>query len=73
MVSSGKVGITGPVMGSSSGVSPGAHGRLAVNIGGLDGNGPRRSGFALGVDAHPVFSGAGQGVSLTGGLGGEWY
>ncbi len=58
---------------SSSGVSPGAHGRVAINIGGLNGNGPRRSGFAIGVDAHPLFTGAGRGLSLTAGLGGEWY
>jgi hypothetical protein len=58
---------------SSSGVSPGAHARVAINIGGLNGNGPRRSGFAIGVDAHPLFTGAGQGLSLTAGLGGEWY
>jgi hypothetical protein len=58
---------------SSSGISPGAHARVAINIGGLNGNGPRRSGFAIGVDAHPLFTGVGQGLSLTAGLGGEWY
>jgi len=58
---------------SSSGVSPGAHARVAFNIGGLSGNGPRRSGFAIGADAHPLFTGAGKGLSLTAGLGGEWY
>jgi hypothetical protein len=58
---------------TSSGVSPGAHGRFAFNIGGLNGNGPRRSGFAIGADAHPLFTSAGIGLSLTAGLGGEWY
>jgi hypothetical protein len=58
---------------SSSGVSFGMHGRLALNIGGLSGNGPRRSGFAIGIDAHPLFTGAGKGLSLTAGLGAEWY
>jgi hypothetical protein len=58
---------------SSSGVSPGAHGRVAFNIGGLNGNGPRRSGFAIGVDAHPLFTSVGVGLSLTAGIGGEWY
>lgn len=58
---------------SSSGVEFGAHGRVAFNIGGLNGNGPRRSGFAIGVDAHPLFTPAGLGLSLTAGLGGEWY
>jgi hypothetical protein len=72
-VTSGKIDIHGTVTNSSSGVSPGAHGRVAFNIGGLSGNGPRRSGFSLGVDAHPIFTGAGQGLSLTAGIGGEWY
>lgn len=58
---------------TSSGVSFGAHGRVAFNIGGLSGNGPRRSGFSIGVDAHPLFTGAGKGLSLTGGFGAEWY
>jgi hypothetical protein len=58
---------------SSSGISFGAHGRLAFNIGGLNGNGPRRSGFAIGIDAHPLFTSDGLGMSLTAGLGGEWY
>jgi hypothetical protein len=51
----------------------GAHGRVAVNIGGLSGHGPRRSGFAIGVDVHPIFLPDGPIVSLTGGIGGEWY
>jgi hypothetical protein len=59
---------------SSSGIAGGAHGRLAFNIGGLNGNGPRRSGFAIGVDAHPLlFTANGKGLSLTAGIGGEWY
>jgi hypothetical protein len=58
---------------SSSGVVFGMHGRFAINIGGLSGNGPRRSGFAIGIDAHPLFTGAGKGLSLTAGLGAEWY
>jgi hypothetical protein len=58
---------------SASGVVPGAHARVAFNIGGLSGNGPRRSGLALGVDAHPLFTGAGKGLSLTAGIGAEWY
>ena len=58
---------------SSSGIWPGAHGRFAINIGGLSGNGPRRSGFAIGVDAPPPLHQRGPGLSLTGGLGAEWY
>jgi hypothetical protein len=59
--------------GSSSGIQFGAHGRIAFNIGGLSGNGPRRSGFAIGFDVHPLFTGPAPGLSLTGGLGAEWY
>jgi hypothetical protein len=58
---------------SSSGVSPGIHARVAFNIGGLNGNGPRRSGFAIGIDGHSMYTPAGWGGSLTGNLGGEWY
>ena len=72
-VRSGTLSLTGTTSGSASGVSPGAHGRVAFHIGGLSGNGPRRSGFTINADAHPVFTGAGQGLSLTGGLGAEWY
>ena len=54
-------------------MSPGAHGRIAFNIGGLSGNGPRRSGFDIGVDAHPMFTAQGPALSLTGGIGAEWY
>ncbi len=54
--------------------APGMHGRLAFNIGGLSGNGPRRSGFALGIDAHPVFLKDGtKSFSLTVGVGADWY
>jgi hypothetical protein len=66
---------TGPgvTTSSSSGVSAGAHGRVAFNIGGLSGNGPRRSGFSLGLDFHPLFTGAFRGFSATAGFGAEWY
>ena len=72
-VANGGLSIMGKSLESSSGISPGAHGRIAFNIGGLSGNGPRRSGFSIGVDAHPLFTGAGKGLSLTAGLGAEWY
>ncbi len=58
---------------TGSGVAGGGHARVAFNIGGLSGNGPRRSGFAIGVDAHPMFMGIGKALSLTAGLGAEWY
>ncbi|APR75768.1 Hypothetical protein A7982_01114 [Minicystis rosea] len=72
-VQNSSVSISGSDSESSSGVSPGAHARIAFNIGGLSGNGPRRSGFAIGADAHPMFTGAGKGLSLTVGVGSEWY
>jgi hypothetical protein len=56
-----------------TGVAAGGHGRVAFHIGGLSGEGPRRSGFAIGVDAHPMFLATGRALSLTAGLGAEWY
>ncbi len=50
----------------------GLHGRFAINIGGLSGSGPRRSGFNLAVDVHPVFVDP-LFLSTTLGIGGEWY
>jgi len=49
-------------------VAAGAHGRVAFIIGGLSGRGPRRSGFVIGVDAHPMFLSTGRALSLTLGL-----
>jgi hypothetical protein len=72
-VANESLSINGTQSSSSSGVSAGAHARVAFNIGGLNGNGPRRSGFSIGADAHPLFTGAGKGLSLTVGFGGEWY
>ncbi len=60
-------------VGADSGVRPGANVRAAFNIGGLSGNGPRRSGFAIGFDFHPVFFERATLMSFTVGLGGEWY
>jgi hypothetical protein len=65
-----------PSAGCKSGTSTGigAHARVALNIGGLSGNGPRRSGFSIGVDLHPIFPSDGSlAFSATAGLGGEWY
>jgi hypothetical protein len=58
---------------SGTGVAAGGHARVAFNIGGLSGGGPRRSGFAIGVDAHPMWLSTGTALSLTAGLGAEWY
>jgi hypothetical protein len=58
---------------TGTGVAGGGHARVAFNIGGVSGNGPRRSGFAIGLDAHPMFLATGQALSLTAGLGAEWY
>lgn len=51
----------------------GLHGRGALILGGLSGDGPRRTGFVIGVDVHPVFLSGGTIFSLTVGLGSEWY
>ncbi|AUX29801.1 MULTISPECIES: hypothetical protein [Sorangium] len=51
----------------------GAHARGALILGGLSGDGPRRSGFALAAELHPVFLPEGTTFSFTLGLGGEWY
>jgi hypothetical protein len=58
---------------TGTGIAAGAHGRVAFTIGGLSGKGPRRSGFTIGIDAHPSFLGIGKSMSLTGGLGAEWF
>jgi hypothetical protein len=72
-VANESISLGGGQSSSSSGVSAGAHARVAFNIGGVSGNGPRRSGFNIGGDVHPLFTGAGKGLSLTAGFGGEWY
>jgi hypothetical protein len=59
--------------GSATTVAPGAHGRLALLIGGLSGNGPRRSGFAIGVDVHPSFAFGTVLLGATAGIGADWY
>jgi hypothetical protein len=58
---------------TGTGLAAGGHGRFAVNIGGLSGRGPRRSGFSLGIDAHPMFLSTGKALSITTGLGAEWF
>jgi len=72
--------ITNPVPDCSRGarVAPGAHLRLALDIGsGPTPDDPRRTALALGIDLHPSFvieSGSTPVlVTLTAGLGGEWY
>jgi hypothetical protein len=62
-----------PTLSTGTGVAGGGHGRVAFIIGGLSGEGPRRSGFTIGVDAHPMFLSTGRALSLTVGLGAEWY
>jgi hypothetical protein len=56
-------------------IAPGVDGRIAFNLGGLDGNGPRRSGFNIGFDVHPSFLLPGPVVLLNfiAGIGAEWY
>ena len=67
-----------PACSRSARVAPGAHLRLALDVGsGPPPDDPRRSAFAVGIDLHPSFvieSGATPVlVTLTAGLGGEWY
>lgn len=40
---------------TTRGVAPGVHGRAAFLLGGRDPETGRRIGFALGLDAHPIF------------------
>lgn len=40
---------------SGAGAGFGLHGRVALSLGGLIGGGPRRVGFNIGGDLHPVF------------------
>ncbi|WP_433934436.1 hypothetical protein AB3662_07735 [Sorangium cellulosum] len=58
---------------STSGWYFGAHARGALILGGLSGDGPRRSGFALAAELHPVFMPEATTFTFTIGLGGEWY
>ena len=39
----------------------------------LSGDGPRRSGFALAAELHPVFMPDATTFTFTIGIGGEWY
>jgi hypothetical protein len=60
---------------SNSGVAMGVHGRASINIGGLNGAGPRRTALNISADVHPQFFLAHPGgyISLVLGLGVEWY
>jgi len=58
---------------TGTGWAAGGHGRFAFIVGGLSGDGPRRSGLVLSVDAHPMFLSIGPTLSLTAGVGVEWY
>jgi hypothetical protein len=53
--------------------SPGAHARAAIILGGLVGRGPRRRGFSIGLDMHPIFLNDETLFTLTAGVGGDWY
>jgi hypothetical protein len=67
------VDFAGGSAGTGSVVRPGIDTKVAFNIGGLSGNGPRRSGFHIDFGFHPVFLEGAVLMSLTAGLGGEWY
>lgn len=51
----------------------GVHTRASLIIGGLDGDGPRRSGVVITADLHPLFLKDETIFSFTLGLGKEWY
>jgi len=61
--------------GCGSGVNPafGLHGRFALNFGDFEENGPHGGGFTLGFDGHPSFYAGTSLITVTLGLGGEWY
>jgi hypothetical protein len=56
-----------------SGLRFGVHTRASLIIGGLDGDGPRRSGIVISADLHPLFLEEETIFSFTLGLGKEWY
>ena len=63
-----------PLCTQASGFAFGTHERVAFLIGGLSGNGPRRSGFQIGIDAHQAFGTGGLiPITLIGQIGAEWY
>lgn len=72
-IAKGSISTMGANAESGKGLVAGGHGRVAFNVGGLSGNGPRRSGFVIGADAHPLFLSTGAALSLTIGVGAEWY
>lgn len=69
------IGLSGPSAGCPSETSWGfgVHERISFLIGGLSGNGPRRSGFALGVDLHQAFLDGYVPMTFTVNVGAEWY
>ncbi|MFO0665003.1 MAG: hypothetical protein U0174_13695 [Polyangiaceae bacterium] len=58
--------------GSTGSFAFGIAGRAALHLGGRNETTGRRSGFAIGLDIHPIFAGGGVVVPMTIGLGGDW-
>lgn len=58
---------------NTSGWHFGLHGRVALIIGGLDGDGPKRSGLIIAADVHPTFLPGETNLTFTLGLGKQWY
>jgi len=56
-----------------SGTNFGAHARIAFHLGGRDEVSGRRSGFTIGLDAHPTFVKGGWYTFVTLGLGYDWF
>jgi hypothetical protein len=61
--------------GAGEGFGLGMHARASLNLGGVQGRGPRRTAFNLGLDAHPMFflARAGGMIATSITLGVEWY
>jgi hypothetical protein len=71
--STGDSSSVGASCAAASGAGFGAHGRAALNLGGRNAVTGRRSGFSIGLDAHPLFTGDRVVVLTTLGIGAEWF
>jgi hypothetical protein len=62
----------GQLRGRGSLVEPGAHARVSLLLGGSSGI-SRRQAFSIGLDPHVTYFNSGVLVSVTAGIGAEWY
>lgn len=63
---------TGAFAGNASPMGPGAHARVALLLGSSSAI-SRRQSFAIGLDPHITYFDEGVLLSLSGGIGAEWY